>query len=325
MCEMLTYKGHKVYHYGNEGSSMPCFEHIEILKKEEILPPNSFLKYDVNSQQYKDFERKAVDEINARIEINDFVLCAWSTHKNITDKLKDVIVIESGIGYPYGHFALYKVFESYAIMHAYYGLEAVGKADKFKWYDRVIPNCFDPEDFEYNETKGDYILFLGMRHGGIGKGFNVAVEVAQKTGLKLICAGPDAPTERHGGVEYVGPLDTVLRKQYLRDACCLIAPSLFLEPFCGVQVEAFASGTPVISTDWGAFAEYNIHGKTGFRCHTMKDFIGAVKAIRDGCIDPKACLAHATQFTLHNVADQYQHYFSEVMAIYNDKGWYSEC
>ena len=68
-------------------------------------------------------------------------------------------------------------------MHAYQGLEAVGTC-KQSWYDVVIPNYFDLEDFEYApENKEDYFLFLGRVYSG--KGIDIAVQVTEKIGAKL--------------------------------------------------------------------------------------------------------------------------------------------
>jgi glycosyltransferase involved in cell wall biosynthesis len=36
-------------------------------------------------------------------------------------------------------------------------------------------------------------------------------------------------------------------------------------------------GTPLISTNFGAFAETIEHGVTGFRCNTLGDFVKAIE------------------------------------------------
>ena len=61
-----------------------------------------------------------------------------------------MICVEPGIGYAGGHFAKWKIFESYAIYHAYCGLNNVGSCNQ-GWYDCVIPNYFDPDDFTFKE------------------------------------------------------------------------------------------------------------------------------------------------------------------------------
>ena len=108
--------------------------------------------------------------------------------KPICDIHSDLICIEPGIGYPEGHFAKYKIFESYAIYNAYLGLSSVGNCEQ-KWYETVIPNYFDPDDFEFKDKsqKEDYFLFIGRIYKG--KGVHIAITITELIGAKLIVCG----------------------------------------------------------------------------------------------------------------------------------------
>jgi hypothetical protein len=54
------------------------------------------------------------------------------------------MVVELGIGYE-GSFAKYRVFESYAWMHYTYG--KIDQSDNGRFFDCVIPNYFNTEEF----------------------------------------------------------------------------------------------------------------------------------------------------------------------------------
>ncbi len=214
-------------------------------------------------------------------------------------------------------------------MHAYLGQSLIKAMSNEKWYDAVIPNYFDLEDFEFSAEKDDYFLFLGRINPG--KGIHIALQIAEEVGGRLVVAGvgklsgSETRTKRPVSeyAEFVGVVGPDERKRLMTRAKATLAPSTFLEPFCGVQIESMLSGTPVISTDWGAFAEYNLHGVTGYRCRTFEQFVWAARNV--AAISPHACRTWAERnFSLDRVADMYDEYFYSVHNIFTGKGWYQE-
>jgi FkbM family methyltransferase len=325
---MMKALGHEIIHYGHEDSDVDCTEHVTVLgnKDLEIAYGNydwrkNFFKFDVNDHAYQTFYKNAIREVGLRKKPFDFILPFWGSGvRPICDAHQhDMIVVEPGIGYAGGHWARFKVFESYAIYHAYYGLDAVGTCRQ-DWYDVVIPNYFDPEDFTYNPKKENYFLYLGRVYDG--KGVNIAIQACELAGVKLVIAGQkDDSYILPSHVEYVGYADSKLRNRLMSNAKGSIIASMYIEPFGGVQVENLFCGTPTITTDWGAFVENNIHGVTGFRCRTMNDFAQAIRNIDS--IDPMNCRKWAENFSLNKISKMYERYFQDVSNIYERNGWYT--
>jgi glycosyltransferase involved in cell wall biosynthesis len=326
--KMMTDRGHTVIHYGHEDSDLQCTEHVTVLtnKDLEIAYGNydwrkNFFTFNTFDHAYQTFYKNAIEELYKRKQSNDFILPFWGAGvRPICDAHPDLICVEPGIGYAGGHWAKWKVFESYAIYHAYYGLNSVGTCMQ-DWYDVVIPNYFDPDDFLYKpENKKDYFLFIGRVYEG--KGIDIAVQVTEKIGAKLIVAGQNPENRKFPShVEFVGYADTEKRKVLMSEAKAAFVASLYNEPFGGVQVECLFSGTPTITTDWGAFTENNIHGVTGYRCRTFDEFCWAAKNIHN--IKYSDCRKFAIDnFSLERVSEMYEEYFKTVLDVYGKEGWY---
>ena len=329
-CKMMTDRGHEVIHYGHEESDPQCTEHVTVTTNEDLKIAygnydwrKNFFKFDTGDHAYQTFYKNAIREVGIRKRPNDFILPFWGAGvRPVCDAHPDIICVEPGIGYAGGHWARFKIFESYAIYNAWLGLGSVGSCQQ-DWYHAVIPNYFDPDDFTYCEKKEDYFLCLGRVYEG--KGVHIAEQVTREIGAKLIIAGQSSlkemgyqETPPH--VTEMGYANALLRRKLMSNAKGAFILSQYNEPFGGVQIEMLFSGTPTITTDWGAFAENNLHGITGYRCRTFEQMLWAARNIDR--IDPKNCRSWAENFTMEKVASMYEEYFQSVYNVYIGQGWY---
>ena len=327
--KMMTDRGHEVIHYGHEDSVLDCTEHVSVLTNEDFAKSygsydwrKTFFKFDTGDHAYQTFYANAIREVGFRKKKNDFILPFWGSGvRPICDAHQhDMIVVEPGIGYAGGHWARWKVWESYAIYHAFCGMGAVGQCQQDN-YSVVIPNYFDIDDFTFNDKKEDYFLYLGRVYSG--KGVDIAIDATRRAGVKLVVAGQkEAGYTFPPHVEYVGYADVLKRKELMSKAKASFLPSQYVEPFGGVQIENLLSGTPTITSDWGSFAENNLHGVTGYRCRTMGDYVDAVENIDR--IKPLDCRKFGENFTLERVAPRYEKYFQDVLDVHNGAGWYAD-
>jgi len=158
-------------------------------------------------------------------------------------------------------------------MHFHLGLEK--RFDGCRWYDVVIPNAIDPDMFDFRpQDKQDYFLFLGRLNED--KGVAVAVDIARRVGrpIKIVRQGnPDRFLKDNPHVTYLPPVGVEGRRKLMAEAAAFLCPTQYVEPLGNVALEAQASGTPVICTDWGGYTETVLHSQTGYRCRTMEQFV----------------------------------------------------
>ena len=318
---MMKGLGHEVFLYSSEITDDVATEHITCITEDErvaCLEGKHYTdaSFDYSKPHWVKFNNKVVEEIKSRRQPKDFVcIIGGLAHKPIADQLPDMQVVEFGIGYP-GTFAKYRVFESYAWMHTVYGSGNTNPgAIDGSWYDDVIPSYFDLDDFPFQAQKEDYYLFVGRLIDR--KGYKIAQEVCEKLGERLIIAGPG---EIEGYGEHVGVVGPQERSKLMGGAKALFVPTIYVEPFGSVAVEAQLCGTPVISTDWGAFVETVIDGVTGFRCRNFQQFLDAARNVDK--LDPALIRRLNEKYSLDNIAKRYQDYFERLLTLWDD-GWYN--
>lgn len=321
---MMKNRGHTVFLYAGEQNEAPCDEHIVCISEKEraaAIGDKHFTQasFDNTLPHWRKFNAKVIEGIRARAEPRDFIcVIGGLAHKPIADAFPNMMTVEFGIGYS-GTFAKYRVFESYAWMHAVYGANAgIANLNAIDppWFDAVIPSYFEPEDFPFRDKKDDYYLFMGRLTER--KGYNIASEVCDKLGKRLLIAGPGEPPS-YG--EYIGVADPVQRGKLMAGAIALFAPTTYIEPFGSVAMEAQACGTPVISTDFGAFTETIVQGVTGFRCRNFAEFCEATEKVK--LLYPTIIRKHAMQnWSLDAVVPKYEAYFERLSTLWHS-GWYT--
>ena len=135
--------------------------------------------------------------------------------------------------------------------------------------EATIHHAIDTQRLRFKAAAEDYLLFLGRF--AKGKGVLQAIEVASRTGQRLVLAGAKndyyrevvSPHVDGRNVAYAGEVGDTEKGALLGGARALLYPIQEAEPFGLVLVEAMACGTPVAALDCGAVSELVDNGVTG--------------------------------------------------------------
>lgn len=320
-----------IIHYGVGGSATMANEHVVLMEPDEQArlrghdgsDATKFVGDDAdrNSPLYKEFNRRLRKAMMDRYSARDIILLPFGwAHEEAVRGLAPLV--ESGIGYPdLVPSAEFKVFESYAWMHWHQG-KANRQGRNYEW---VVPNYFDPSEwtgpFGVNQNR---VVFLGRI--GQQKGVHTVVELARlRPDLDFVICGQGDPREflspEIPNLKYEPPIHGPARAAYMGTARAVLMPTLFTEPFGGVAVEAQLCGTPAITTAYGAFTETVEDEVTGFRCHTLGDFLAALD--RAPTLDRSYIQRRAAHlYGYERCAQMYDRAFTMIGDL-KGKGWYT--
>jgi len=187
----------------------------------------------------------------------------------------------------------------------------------------VVPNGIDIEKYPFNGQPDDYLLYLGRLNKG--KGVVTALNVAKRTGQKIVIAGNIVGAEEwtyfmehvqplinDENVKFVGQVNFQEKVKLFRGAKAMLFPIDRREPFGLVMIEAMACGTPVIAFNKGSVPEVIENGKTGFIVDTEDEMIEAVNKIN--IIDRAKCVELVEKkFTLAQMADAYEKLYKKIV------------
>lgn len=199
---------------------------------------------------------------------------------------------------------------------------SISDADRSSELDYIatVHHGIDLSQFTFRPEHGDYLLFFGRIHHE--KGTKECIEIARKTGMKLIIAGivqdenyfnkEVKPHLDDKNVVFVGSAEPQRRDELLGGAYALLHPINFDEPFGLSVVEAMACGTPVIAVDRGAMREIVGDGTTGFLVSDYLQIPDALKKVRE--LDRAACRKWVEEkFTVERMVKDYLYVYQTVI------------
>lgn len=214
---------------------------------------------------------------------------------------------------------------------------------------KTIPHGLDTSEYPFNERSDSPGYLFNIGRITWVKGQDSAIDVAKKSGSKLILAGcvQEKPEDkayferlgtsidlvvdvsrhpvdrsyyedvmkpilsRNEQIIYIGELSTDAKKYWFRHARATLFPIRWGEPFGMVLIESMASGTPILAFREGSVPEIVIDGVTGFIVDSAGAMVQAVERIEH--IDRRKCRRHVDEyFSMQRMAESYAELYAEL-------------
>jgi glycosyltransferase involved in cell wall biosynthesis len=211
------------------------------------------------------------------------------------------------------------VFRAYNDIGHYVSISEADRDPSLE-YAATVYHGIPLEEFTFRSEPGNYLLFFGRIHPE--KGALEAIEVARRSGRKLVLAGiiqdekyfreAVAPSIDGHQIQYVGSVGPAERDALLGGAFALLHLISFEEPFGLSVVEAMATGTPVVAFPRGSMPEIIVDGTTGFLVESVE---AAEEALwRVPSIERAACREHVEgRFSAERMVDDYIRVYREIV------------
>ena len=325
---MMKPLGWTIVEYSNEGSESTANQHFQVLSADEfkslslIKSNTQEFTIDVNNEQLnKVFYEKMYKLLADNVLPGDIVCHTFGPMRDLLESCPKAFHVEMGIGYSANAGFNFRIFESAIWQHWHLGKESKINGSPYHW---VCPNYYNLDEWKFNARPKDYVLFFSRL--AIDKGLRIIYEIAKRLPEKkfILCGQCNTPNgdifvNPIPNIQYMPPVYGNARSEILGNASVVLCPSEYIEPFCGTCVEAQLTGTPVVSSSFGAFLETIEDEKTGFRCNTLADYVEAVT--RAPILDRKYISDRARRlYDMTVIGLKYDVIFRQITDL-NERGW----
>ena len=186
-------------------------------------------------------------------------------------------------------------------------------------YLATVYNGIDLSLYPFQKQAGDDLVFLGRIHPD--KGVHLAIEVARRSGRRLIIAGIiQDEAYFHNRIEphldgctakYIGPVDVAGKNALFARTAAVLHLNTIPERFGLVLAEANAAGVPVIAMDLGSCREVIADGLTGFLVDSVDQAVQALGRLPE--IDRLACRQRVEQlFSIDTMVAAYERVYAAI-------------
>ncbi len=191
-------------------------------------------------------------------------------------------------------------------------------------WQRTVYHGLPIDHLTFHPGPGKYLAFLGRICPE--KRPDRAIHIARELGMELkIAAKIDRvdqeyfdevirPLLDHPLVDFIGEITDTDKSRFLGEACALLFPIAWPEPFGLTMIEAMACGTPVIAFRAGSVPEIVDNDVTGLVVENVQQAISAVEKVM--ALDRRRIRqTFETRFTADHMAANYLSIYQELLEL----------